>query len=47
MNIVTRSIIIQVMFIVVIFILSLLFGQSLLAMPSVGLWPIILADITI
>ena len=47
LNTFTRSTLIQIMFTFIIFFFSLLFESSLLKQPSMGLWPLILADITI
>ena len=47
LNLFTRSIIIQILYVVLTGILAILFGSEIMIKPSVGLWPIILGDITI
>lgn len=47
MNLITRSAIIQVIYLAVSLFLALLFGKGALQLPSTGLWPLIMGDITI
>lgn len=47
MNILTRSIIIQILYILVSLLFAIIFGKGALLLPSTGLWPLIMGDITI
>jgi membrane associated rhomboid family serine protease len=47
LNFMTNSIFIQVIYSFALLILSLIFGENILKMPSAGLWPLIMAEITL
>jgi len=47
LNFMTNSVLIQVLYSVILLLLSLVAGDEILKMPSSGLWPLILAEITL
>jgi membrane associated rhomboid family serine protease len=47
LNFMTNSIFIQILYSFVLLILSIFAGDSILKMPSAGLWPLIMAEITL
>lgn len=47
LNFMTNSIFIQVIYSIALLILSIFLGENILKMPSAGLWPLIMAEITL
>lgn len=47
LNVLSRTVIIQIMFTLLMFVFYVFAGDAALKVPSMGLWPLILADITI